>query len=329
VVEALPHESLRLVADLVEAVLAEDPYTVLKGRLLSAHQLTDFQRAESLFTMVDRSTRWAEAVPVASMSSKACAEALFVGWIARFGVPVSITSDRGTQFASEFWAHMCEVLGIQHQMTTAYHPQANGLVERFHRQPKNSLQARLCGPDWASHLPWVLLGLRAASKEDAGVSSAELVYGSPLTLPGQFLEARDPPVEDFLQRLQRVVQGSSLPTRPLAGKATSSSIPAGLMEAVYIYVRRDGQRPPLAQLDEGPCAVISRGEKTFKLQVGPRELVVSIDRLKPHLGSASLQVVVPAARGRPPAVPAVPAAKVEDTGEWTLVLPRKKRRGQR
>jgi hypothetical protein len=51
VVEALPHESLRLVADLVEAVPAEDPYTVLKGRLLSAHQLTDFQRADSLFDM--------------------------------------------------------------------------------------------------------------------------------------------------------------------------------------------------------------------------------------------------------------------------------------
>ncbi len=160
------------------------------------------------------------------------------------------------------------------------------------------------------------------------MSSAELVYGSPLTLPGQFLEAGDPPTEDFLQRLQRVVQGSSLPTRPLAGKATSSSIPAGLMEAVYVYVRRDGQRPPLAQLYEGPYAVISRGEKTFKLQVGPRELVVSIDRLKPHLGSAGLQVTVPAARGRPPAVPAVPAATVEDTGDWTLVLPRKKRRGQ-
>ncbi len=265
---------------------------------------------------------------MASTSSKACAEALFTGWIARFGVPASITSDRGTQFASEVWAHMCEVLGIQHRMTTAYHPQANGLVERFHRQLKSSLRARLCGPDWASHLPWVLLGLRAAPKEDAGVSSAELVYGSPLTLPGQFLEAGDPPSADFLQRLQRVVQGSSLATRPMAGKVTSSFIPAGLMEAVYVYVRRDGQRPPLAQLYEGPYAVISRREKTFKLQVGPREQVVSLDRLKPHLGSADLQAAVPATRGRPPVAPAAQAAEVTDTAEWTTVLPRRRRRGQ-
>jgi hypothetical protein len=51
VVEALPHESLHLVADLVEQVPAVDPYTLLKGRLLSAHQLMDFQRAEALFDM--------------------------------------------------------------------------------------------------------------------------------------------------------------------------------------------------------------------------------------------------------------------------------------
>jgi hypothetical protein len=79
----------------------------------------------------------------------------------------------------------------------------------------------------------------------------------------------------------------------------------------------------------GSAVVISRGEKTFKLQVGRPELVVSIDRLKPHLGAASLQVAEPAGCGRPPAVPGTPVAEVEDTREWTLVLPRNRRRGQR
>jgi hypothetical protein len=51
VVEALPHESLRMVADLVERAPADNPYTALKARLLSAHQQTDFQRAELLFDM--------------------------------------------------------------------------------------------------------------------------------------------------------------------------------------------------------------------------------------------------------------------------------------
>jgi hypothetical protein len=73
-------------------------------------------------------------------------------------------------------------------MTSAYHPQANGLVERFHRQLKASLRSRLCGVDWLKHLPWVMLGLRISPKEDNALSSAELVFGSPLVMLGRFLE---------------------------------------------------------------------------------------------------------------------------------------------
>jgi hypothetical protein len=66
------------------------------------------------------------------------------------------------------------------------HPQSNGMVERVHRQIKDALCARGSVPAWHSHLPWVLLGLRAAPKEDSAISSAELVTGTPLVLPHWF-----------------------------------------------------------------------------------------------------------------------------------------------
>ena len=99
------------------------------------------------------------AAPVADTSAAGCAEALVSWWISRFGIPVRLTSDRGPQFTAEMWSRMCQVLGIDHRQTTAYHPQANGLIERFHRQLKAALQARLVDGDWEGQLPWVMLGL--------------------------------------------------------------------------------------------------------------------------------------------------------------------------
>ena len=98
-----------------------------------------------------------------------------------------MTSDRGAQFTSQLWVDLAELLGMKLSATTLYHPQANGLVERFHRRLKESLKACLKGPDWADQLPWIVLGLRTEPKEDLNSSTAELVYGAPLMVPGELV----------------------------------------------------------------------------------------------------------------------------------------------
>ncbi|XP_072115699.1 uncharacterized protein [Mobula birostris] len=145
--------------------------------------------ARYLLTIVDRFTRWPEAVPLTNTTSESCARALIATWVARFGVPAHITSDRCAQFTSSLWSAMANLLGSQLHHTTAYHPQSNGLVERFHRHLKSALMAHLEGPNWVDKLPWVLLGIRTAPKEDLHISSAELVYGAPLVVPGEFIPA--------------------------------------------------------------------------------------------------------------------------------------------
>ncbi|KAL5479168.1 hypothetical protein EMCRGX_G022658 [Ephydatia muelleri] len=136
-----------------------------------------------LLTIVDCFSRWPEAIPLNDRTTVVCAQALISQWFARFGIPADMTSDRGT---SQLCNSIAQLLGIQVHHTTAYHPQANGLVERFHRHLKASLCARLTGPNWTADLPWVLLGIRTAPKDDLGCSSAELVYGTPLAVPVEF-----------------------------------------------------------------------------------------------------------------------------------------------
>ncbi len=74
-----------------------------------------------LFTIVDRSSRWLEALPMQDMAAVTCADTLIARWISRYGVPTQLTSDQGAHFILAVWAVLCLQLGIQLQLTTAFH----------------------------------------------------------------------------------------------------------------------------------------------------------------------------------------------------------------
>ena len=88
------------------------------------------------------------------------------GLESRFGVLTTLTSDHGQKAESDYWHSLMNLLGGTCLRTTAFHSQANDLVERFHKQLKTALEARLAGSNWLDDLPVVLLGILATLKED-------------------------------------------------------------------------------------------------------------------------------------------------------------------
>ncbi len=236
-----------------------------------------------LFTIIDHSSRWPEAIPLGNTSAASCAQALVAHWVARFGVPLDMSSDRGPQFTSHLWTAISRLLGTTVHHTTAYHPQANGLLERFHRHLKAALRARLVGPNWIQELPWVLLGIRTAPEEDLGCSSAEMVYGAPLTVPGDFLpNDTHTDVEPSLHlcQLRDQVQ-SRVPIPTLQHGRVTSAVPRSLHQCKFVFLPRDSHRTPLQRPYEGPFRVVWPGRKTFRLDIRGRYATVSTDRLKP------------------------------------------------
>ena len=139
-----------------------------------------------LLTCVDRFTRWPEAIPLVDIRAETVADAFFSWWIVRFGTPATITTDRGAQFESKLWDGLCNQFGIVRNRKTSYHPQSNGMVERFHRQLKAAIMAHEAPNPWTTTLPAVLLGARSAVKELLGRSAAKIVCGTTLRLPGEF-----------------------------------------------------------------------------------------------------------------------------------------------
>ena len=104
-------------------------------------------------------------------------EAFISCWVARFGMPQFVTSDRGAQFTSGTCTSWCKDLQVEYITTTAFHPQSNRMLERLHRQIKYALHARGVAMEWESHLLWVLLGLHTAPKEESRISTVEATVG--------------------------------------------------------------------------------------------------------------------------------------------------------
>ena len=237
-----------------------------------------------LLTVIDRFTRWPEAFPLPDIKAETVARTFLQGWIARFGTPTTITTDRGSQFESGLWSDLMAALGTKRLRTTAYHPQANGLIERFHRQLKDALRCHHPQTQWTEVLPWALLGIRSAVKEDSNCTTAEMVYGSPLRVPGEFMQPHNPEAitdpATYAARLRSMMAKLS-PAASRPATTTSTYFPAALHSCTHVFVRRDSVKKPLQPPYDGPFRVVSRTPKFYHLEMRGKVDTVSVDRLKP------------------------------------------------
>ena len=156
-------------------------------------------------TCVDRFSRWPEVIPLVDQEAVTVARAFYEGWIARFGTPLRVTTDQGRQFESQLFRQLSALYVVAHLKTTAYHPAANGMIERLHRQLKAAIKCHE-KDQWTKVLPTVLLGIRAAWREDLGATAADLLYGESIRLPGEFLASRALPEGDAAEYVKELRQ---------------------------------------------------------------------------------------------------------------------------
>ena len=263
--------------------------------------LPESRGARFLLTCIDRFSRWPEVYPIANTTADTVAEAFLMTWVSRFGCPDVLTTDRGPQFESSLFRRLCQLLGTNRIRTTSYHPASNGMIERLHRTLKASLTAH--GISWTLALPFALLGLRSAVKEDLKCSAAEMLYGCTLRLPADLLAAPEDPrtadLSDFVDQL-RTKMNEIVPVAPRQPPSTRKPfLHMDMQSCSHVFERVDATKKPLSPTYDGPYIVIKRDSKVFTIRKGDKNATVSVDRLKPAFIDAR-----PAERPEPDAVPA-------------------------
>ena len=130
-------------------------------------------------------TKWPEVFPIPDQTAATIARIFVKEIISRHGVPAELLSDRGRSFLSDLMQEVYQLMGVHKLNTTAYHPQTDGLVERFNRTLTDMLAKSVerNGHDWDQHLPFVLFAYRASLQASTQESPFYLLYGRDPRLP--------------------------------------------------------------------------------------------------------------------------------------------------
>jgi hypothetical protein len=135
-----------------------------------------------IFTMIDRTTGWCDCVPTADKKMSTAAEIIYKRWIVQRGAPLMLTADGA--FRGELMSEMSKRCGYKQAITSAYHPQSNGKVERMHRDLKAFLKIGIEKTgEWDQFLPGFIFAHNNSPRRGEGYTPAFLVYGKEMRYP--------------------------------------------------------------------------------------------------------------------------------------------------
>lgn len=144
-----------------------------------------------LLTIMCTSTRFPEAVPLRNIKAKTIVKAL-IKFFTLVGLPRSIQSDQGSNFMSGLFQQIMHELQITQYKSTAYHPESQGAIERFHQTLKNMIRTNCfdTNKDWDEGIPLLLFAVRESVQESLGFSPFELVFGHQIRGPLRLLKEK-------------------------------------------------------------------------------------------------------------------------------------------
>ena len=297
---------------LTRAPLGQDPVSEpmekvsidVLGPLPLSHRSNRF-----ILVISDCFTKWTEAVALPDQEASTVAAAFVNTFVSRFGAPLLLLSDGGSNFESKLFKEMCSILQIEKVKTSVMRPQANGVTERFNRTLATMLTMNCIKDqkDWDLYLPQVMMAYRASVHASTGLTPNKMVLGREILLPmaaivGQPMVEKDKTVDEYLQNLKdKLQQVHELARKNLKKNATYSKKHYDLKsakrvlqpgQAVWLYEpsKKPGICAKLAPRWKGPFLILQRlDDLTYlvKRKLNIPAKVYHVDRLMEYRGNST------------------------------------------
>ena len=254
-----------------------------------------------ILVISDYFTKWVEAFPIHNQKAETVAKCLVNEVVSRFGVPSYIHSDQGRQFESQLYQEMCFLLDIKKTRTTSYHPQSNGIVERFNRTLEGLLRAFVNNEhsDWDERLPYVLMAYRSSVNETTGYTPNMMMLGREVSVPLDIQFASPNNIKEFQSDFAANLQTRMEQAHEIAREHIQTEMRRQKryhdnklfwekfekVDAVYVFFLRKhvGKSPKFTFYWHGPYVVLEKySDLTYKVRNWATgfQKVVHVDRMK-------------------------------------------------
>lgn len=174
---------------------------------------------DNLLVVVDRLTKFVIIEPCTKLTSKATAELFLRSVVRRFGMPISITTDRGPEFNSELFHHFLALMGTKLKLSTAHHPQTDGQTERANRTIVGILRTLLSSDydDWVSKLPMVEFAINNTTHASTRHTAFYLNHGRDPLVPADVIAGKSETNKTAMEIAEEVRMTLRRVERHLAG----------------------------------------------------------------------------------------------------------------
>lgn len=227
-------------------------------------------------------------------------------FICRYGVPVQIHTDQGSQFTSALFQEMCKILHIDKTRNSPFHPQSSGLVEKLNGTIENMLSKVISKnqKDWDTFLPFLMLAYRSSLHDTLGESPNTMMFGREVLMPvdllfGKTSQLKDVSTPEYVHNLtnrmdkvhdivrDRLLKAADRQKRRYDLTCNTREYKVG--DGVLLQDNRKykGRSPKLQNRWEGPYTITSKiSDLLYRIQeeLHTRSKVIHINRLKPFEG---------------------------------------------